>query len=80
MVLAWQDPPEAVKSRIWTAEVLEQLRARPGDWALIRTWTHTAPGLRQIGQPPHDIETKFTYRRGERGGRATQLYARAVVI
>jgi hypothetical protein len=68
----WQDPPER-KGLVFTHAVLDELRANPGRWALMRSGKgHRTPGIKH----PADIELQTSYR-GSGRERTYAMYARA---
>lgn len=68
MSLEWRDPP--ADRRVFSPDVVIQLRAHPGRWALIKSWPyHTGWSPKA---PPADIELRYVYRKD-----FTELYARA---
>jgi hypothetical protein len=72
--LVWRDPPPDRRRRLLTAEIVEQLRARPGQWAVVREYPSrtAAKGQRVLAKHPADIEV-----RGVLEPPGSVLYARA---
>jgi hypothetical protein len=69
--LRWEDPPvRSTSQRVFTEEVLAQLRNHPGRWAHIRTYRKH--GGYQAIKHPRDIELRWVT-----AGKDTSLYARA---
>jgi hypothetical protein len=54
--LIWRDPPER-RRRVLTGEIVNELRAHPGRWAVIRRYPNrTAIKGRRVIKHPVDIE------------------------
>lgn len=70
MTLDWQPLPPS-RQRVLTDEIITQLRTRPGEWALIRTYEGSRGGL---VKKPVDIEIVW---RSQPNPKRTLLYARA---
>ena len=70
--LIWRDPP-ADRRLVLTADVVEQLRANPGRWAVVRQYhNRSAVKGRLVIKHPADIEL-----RGVQEPPGSILYARA---
>ena len=76
MVVVWRDPPERPPraNAVFTAELLEELRAEPGRWALVRVYRNHKGSSRV--KHPADIELLWSVV-GGRARPAAELYARA---
>ena len=77
--LVWQDPPNPTKgrrARILTPEILAELRANPGQWALVSEDVANITATRWRKEFP-DLEIS-TRSRGQRARSA--VYARARVV
>lgn len=74
VIVTWQDPPTR-HGRVFRDEILAELRAHPGRWALIRTypWEHSG----SYPKHPADLELRFVYYTRRPGPARTELYARA---
>jgi hypothetical protein len=71
--LVWQDPPPNRRRRVLTAEIVDQLRANPGRWAVIRQYPNrTAVKGGGVVKHPTDIEV-----RGVEEPPGSVLYVRA---
>jgi hypothetical protein len=71
--LVWRDPPPGRRRRVLTAEIVRQLRAHPGRWAVIREYPNrTAVKGGDVVAHPADIEV-----RGVEQPPGSVLYARA---
>jgi hypothetical protein len=71
--LVWRDPPPDRRRPVFTADIIEQLRAQPGRWAVIRQYDNRSAlrGRRRVKHPA-DIEL-----RGVQEPPGSVLYARA---
>lgn len=72
-VLEWRDPPERA-GLVFGRETVEELRARPGEWALVRVYGHHH---KSVPKTPLGVEIRYRFR-VIGGGRFTELYARWV--
>ena len=71
-VLEWKAPPTR-SNAVFDAETLAELRARPGEWALVRVY----PGHgTRTPKKPIDIEIQVRYL-GGKSAPYVQLYARS---
>ena len=71
--LVWRDPPSGRRRRVLTAEIVRQLRAHPGRWAVVRQYPNrTAVKGGDVVAHPADIEV-----RGVEQPPGSVLYARA---
>lgn len=73
MTLVWKNPPNG--RRVFTNEVLEELRGNPGTWALIRSYPYSHG--RHMKPPPADIEIRWVVYGHNTDHAYTELYARA---
>jgi hypothetical protein len=69
--LRWEDPAPARINAVFNAELVAELRRRPGAWAIVRTYRRSR-GRHDVKHPA-DIELRWQYRAG-----GMNLYARAV--
>jgi hypothetical protein len=72
--LVWRDPPPDRRHRVLTAEIVEQLRANLGRWAVVREYPNrtAVKGRRLLVKHPVDVEL-----RGVVEPPGSVLYARA---
>jgi hypothetical protein len=71
--LVWRDPPPDRRRRVLSAEIVAQLRANPGRWAVIRQYPNrTAVKGGNVVKHPADIEV-----RGVEEPPGSVLYVRA---
>jgi hypothetical protein len=70
--LIWRDPPPDRCRRVLTAEIVAQLRANPGRWAVIRQCPNRTAVKGVVAKHPADIEL-----RGVEEPPGSVLYARA---
>jgi hypothetical protein len=74
--LIWRDPPADGRRRVLTAEIVNQLRAHPGRWAVVRQYPNrTAIKGGITVKHPADVEV-----RGVEEPPGSVLYARAYPI
>jgi hypothetical protein len=71
--LVWREPP-ADRRVLLTPEIVEQLRARPGRWAVLREYHHLSATHRRAGQVKHPVDIEL---RGAAQPPGWVLYARA---
>jgi hypothetical protein len=73
-VLEWRDPPTR-RNAIFDPATVEELKQRPGEWALLREYNHNGPGFRV--KTPKGVECRIVQL--QRGGkRRAELYGRWV--
>lgn len=73
--LVWKQPPLRVNA-VFNDEVCDQLRAHPGQWALVRTYRHHGRCNNDFDYRPLEVEIQVRHINAHKPGGRCELYAR----